>query len=183
MNVEEFVHWRQKRIAGFSVRLVPSAGQYDSTKLVNLGTNRWAIKPQFGYSERWGHFVLDTYVGAWFYTVNPDLFSRNQFSPTINSLTQTPIGSLEGHLSYDFGPRLWVSLDGNFWFGGTTSLNGVLNSATEQWNSRVGLTVSLPLNRHPSSKLSYNNGAYIRYGGNFQNISIGWQYSWLGKPN
>lgn len=52
-----------------------------------------------------------------------------------------------------------------------------------QRNSRVGVTASVPLTKHQSLKLSYNNGAYIRYGGNYQNISFGWQYSWLGRPN
>ncbi len=26
------------------------------------------------------------------------------------------------------------------------------------------------------------NGAYINYGGNYQNISLAWQYSWVGWP-
>jgi hypothetical protein len=35
-----------------------------------------------------------------------------------------------------------VSLDGNFWRGGTTSLNGAPNPATLQENSRVGITAA-----------------------------------------
>jgi hypothetical protein len=183
MDVKEFVKWRQKRILGASFRFVPLAGQYDPTKLINLGTNRWAFKPEVGYSQRWGHWILDAYGGVWFYTTNSEFFSRNRFSPGVNVQTQSPVGSFEGHLSYDFKPRLWVSLDGNFWFGGKTSLNGVPGPSTLQRNSRVGITSSIPISRHQSLKFSYNNGAYIRYGGNFQNISVAWQYSWVGKPN
>ena len=36
---------------------------------------------------------------------------------------------------------------------------------------------------HQSIKFSYSNRAYIKYGGNFQNVSLAWQYSWLGGPN
>jgi len=183
MTVREFAKWRQKRILGASFRFVPRAGQYDPTKLVNFGTNRWAFKPELGYSQRWGHWIVDAYGGAWFYTTHSEFFSHNSFSPGSNTQTQSPIGSLEGHLSYDFRPRLWVSLDGNFWFGGKTSLNGVSNPTTLQRNSRVGLTSSIPLSRHQSLKFSYNNGVYIRYGGNFQNISVAWQFSWVGRPN
>lgn len=182
MNVPEFMKWRQKSILGFSIRLVPQAGQYDPTKLINLGTNRWAFKPELGYSQRWGHWTLDAYAGAWFYTTNPEFFSQNQFSPGINTQAQRPIGSFEGHLSYDFKRRLWMSLDGNYWFGGATSVNGVLDAATLQRNSRIGGTASIPISRHQSIKFSYSNGAYIRYGGNFQNVSLAWQYSWLGRP-
>jgi len=182
MNGAEFMKWRQKTILGVSFRLVPQTGQYDPTKLINLGTNRWAFKPELGYSYRWGHWILDAYAGVWFYTANLEFFSHNQFSPGNNTQTQSPIGSFEGHLSYDFRPRLWVSLDGNYWFGGTTSLNGIENSSTLQRNSRVGGTASIPLTGRQSIKFSYSNGAYIRYGGSFQNASVAWQYSWLGRP-
>ncbi|OLB29636.1 MAG: hypothetical protein AUH13_14840 [Acidobacteria bacterium 13_2_20CM_58_27] len=183
MNVAEYTKWRQRTIVGISLRLVPKTGQYDPTKLINFGTNRWAFKPELGFSERWGHWILDAYGGAWLYTTNPEFFSHNQFSPGTNTQTQSPIGSFEGHLSYDFKRRLWVSLDGNYWFGGTTSLNGVENFSTLQQNSRVGATAAIPLSRHQSIKLSYSSGAYVRYGGNFQNVSVAWQYSWLGRPN
>ena len=183
MDLAEYMKWRQKKIVGISLRLVPKTGQYDPTKLINFGANRWAFKPELGFSERWGHWILDAYGGAWLYTTNPEFFSHNQFSPGTNTQAQSPIGSFEGHLSYDFKPRLWVSLDGNYWFGGTTSLNGVKNFSTLQKNSRVGGTASIPVSRHQSIKLSYSNGAYIRYGGNFQNVSVAWQYSWLGRPN
>jgi len=183
MNVQEFSKWRQKTIVGVSLKFLPPTGQYDPTKLINLGTNRWAFKPELGYSRRWGHWILDAYGGAWFYTTNSEFFSHNQFSPGINAQSQSPIGSFEGHLSYDFKPKLWVSLDGNFWFGGSTELNGVLSPGTLQRNSRIGTTASIPLTKRQSLKLSYNNGAYIAYGGNYQNVSIAWQYSWLGRPN
>ncbi len=80
-------------------------------------------------------------------------------------------------------PRLWASLDGNFWVGGTSILNGVEKAGTQQRNSRIGGTVSFPVGKHQSIKFSYNRGAYISYGGNYQNVSVGWQYSWLGRPN
>ena len=182
MDVTEFRKWQQKTILGVSVRFVPETGQYDPTKLINFGTNRWAFKPELGYSRRRGHWILDCYGGAWLYTTNHEFFSRNQFSPGINTQRQSPVGSFEGHLSYSFKPRLWVSLDGNYWFGGTTSLNGVQNPSTLLGNSRVGGTASIPLSRYQSIKISYSNGAYIRYGGNFQNVSFAWQYSWVGKP-
>ena len=57
-----------KEYCGRRLRVVPLTGQYDPTKLINLGTNRWALKPELGYSRRWDHWLLDTYGGAWFYT-------------------------------------------------------------------------------------------------------------------
>lgn len=182
MDLKNFRNWKQKTLIGVSLRVVAPTGQYDSTKLINYGNNRWAFKPEVGLSRRWGHWVVDAYGAAWLYTTNPKFFSENQYSPGITTLSQAPIGAFEGHLSYDVRPRLWASFDGNFWFGGVVSKNGIENPASRLRNSRIGGTVSFPVSKHQSMKFSYNNGAYIKYGGNFQNITIAWQYSWFGRP-
>jgi hypothetical protein len=182
MEPHEFSTWRQKTLVGVSLKVIAPTGQYDPTKLINYGGNRWAFKPEVGLSQRWGHWLLDTYGAVWFFTTNPEFFSRNQFNLGVTAQTEKPVGAFEGHLSYDVKPRFWASLDGNFWLGGKTSLNGVENSSTEQKNSRIGGTVSIRISRHQSLKFSYSNGAYIRYGGNYQNVSMAWQYSWLGRP-
>ncbi len=183
MDVSDFRKWQQKTIVGASLRLVLPMGQYNPTELVNYGANRWGLKPEVGLSRRWGHWVLDSYLGVWFFTMNHDFFSRNEFSPGTNTQKQNPIYAFEGHLSYDVRQRLWASLDGNFWVGGRTSINGVESPNSLQKNSRIGGTVSVPVSRHQSLKFSYNRGAYIRYGGNLNNVSVAWQYSWIGRPN
>lgn len=183
MDLQEFRKWQQKTLVGISFKLVAPTGQYDPTKLINYGTNRWAFKPEIGLSRRLGHWVVDTYGAVWLFTTNHDFFSRNQFSPGTNTQKQDPTFAFEGHLSYDVKPRLWASLDGNFWVGGQSKVNGIENPNTLQRNSHIGSTVSFPLNRRQSFKFSYNRGAYVLYGGNYQNISLGWQYSWLGKPD
>jgi hypothetical protein len=178
MPLEEFARWKQKTLLGFSVKVLAPTGQYDPTKLVNWGTNRWAFKPDFGYSKRRGRWIIDAYAGAWFYTKNPRFFSL----PVPKSQSEQPIGAFEGHLSRDVRPRLWFSVDGNFWFGGVTSLSGIPNPITRQTSSRIGVTASVPLSKHQSVKVSYNDGAYIRFGGNYQSVSVGWQYTWIGRP-
>ena len=182
LPLNEFVKWRQKMLIGVSLKIVAPTGQSDPTKLINLGNNRWAFKPEIGYSQRWGHWVVDAYGAAWFYTTNPESFSHNLYFPGTRTQSENPVGVFEGHLSYDFKPRLWVSLDGNFWYGGETSLNGIRNPRSVERNSRIGATAAIPISKHQSVKISYNNGAYISYGGNYQNISLAWQYSWVGWP-
>jgi hypothetical protein len=183
MPVEKFVKWKQKKLLGASLKVIAPTGQYDPTKLINWGTNRWSFKPELGYSQAWGKLVLDAYSGVWFFTQNPEFWSRNVSYPGTRSQSQKPIAAFEGHISYDFKPRLWVSLDGNYWLGGITSLDGVENSLTQQANSRIGATVSIPISKHHSLKMSYSDGTYIRFGGNYQNLSAAWQYSWLGRPD
>ncbi len=184
MPVDKFIKWKQKMLLGASLRVAAPTGQYDPTKLINWGANRWGFKPEFGYSQRRGNWVVDGYFGGWFFTTNQDFWSRNVYYSGTRSQSQNPIGALEGHLSYDFNKkyRMWASLDGNFWFGGVTSVGGVENPLTHLSNSRLGGTFSVPISRHQSLKVSYSDGTYIRFGGNYQNVSAAWQYSWLGRP-
>jgi len=123
MPISQFVKWKQKVVLGASLRVIPPTGQYDSTKLVNWGINRWAFKPEFGYSQRFGKWIVDGYAGVWFFSTNQKFYSP----PASQPQSESPIGAFEGHLSYDaknFGskPSMWFSLDGNLWYGGTTSL-------------------------------------------------------------
>ncbi len=182
MPPREFVKWHQKVLLGVGLKMIAPTGQYDPTKLINWGTNRWSFKPEFGYSQRWGNWVVDGYAGVWLFTTNHDYWSRNIYYPGTRSLSQSPIGAFETHLSYDFKPRFWVSLDGNFWVGGATSVASVENPLTKQENSRLGATAAIPITKHQSLKFGYSNGSYIRFGGNYQNVSLAWQYSWLGRP-
>jgi len=182
MEGSDFVKWRQKTLFGVSIKVVTPTGQYDSSKLINYGSNRWAFKPELGLSRRWGHWVVDTYGSGWFFTANHNFFSPDPTSPK-NTRTESPVFAFEGHLSYDVKPRFWASFDGNFWVGGRTSMNGVEKPSTLQRNSRVGATVSIPVTKQQAFKFSYNRGAYIRYGGNYDTVSMAWQYSWQGNPN
>jgi hypothetical protein len=127
MTPEEFRSWRQKTLIGASLTMVTPTGQYDPTRLINWGSNRWGFKPEVGLSQRWGNWILDAYAGVWLYTTNPELFSHNRFFPGTMTQTQKPIGSVEAHASYNIkrDPRFWFSLDDNYWYGGRTSLNGV----------------------------------------------------------
>jgi hypothetical protein len=178
MEPREFAKWKQNVLLGVSLKMISPTGQYSSKELVTWGINRWAFKPEVGYSERWGNWLLDAYGGAWFYTTNPASFAI----PTPKPQTEEPIGSFEGHISRNFGAGTWVSLDGNFWWGGVTSLSGIQNLATKQTGSRLGGTAAWRYAKHQSVKVSYSNGTYIRFGGNYQNVSVAWQYSWLGWP-
>jgi hypothetical protein len=183
MKLPEFMKWKQKRLLGVSFITQFPSGQYDPTKLINIGINRWAFRPEVGYSEAWGKWLLDVYGAVWLFTTNPEFFSRNAYFPGTQQQTQEPIGAMETHLSHDFKLGTWVSLDGNFWYGGRTSLNGVANPNTLQRNSRIGATAAYRLSRHQSLKISFSNGALVRFGGDYKAFAVAWQYSWLSQQS
>jgi len=57
------------------------------------------------------------------------------------------------------------------------------SSEAHQLSSLIGASASIPLSKHQSLKIGYNSADYVQYGGFYQNVSVGWQYSWLGQPN
>jgi hypothetical protein len=160
-------------IVGVSLTVAPPLGKYESVKLINLGSNRWSFKPEVGVSrlirQKW---TVDGYGGVWMFTRNAD------FYPGAAVRTQQPVLTLQAHVSYTFKPRLWVAVDGTWYSGGTTSIDGI-EKADLQRNSRLGLTASLPLTRQQSLKIAGSTGATTRIGADFQTVGVAWQLSWL----
>jgi hypothetical protein len=171
MHLKEFASWNKKTVIGASVVVVAPLGQYDTAKLVNIGSNRWSFKPELGWSHRFGHWVLDAYGGVWVFTDN------KTFYPGRRTRSQAPIISTQFHLSYNIRPRLWAGVNANFYSGGRTSIDGVPNQDLQK-NSRFGGTLSIPLTRRQSFKFAYSTGAYTTIGADFQAFAVGWQYFW-----
>jgi hypothetical protein len=105
---KDFAKWTQKTLLGASIQVVAPTGQYYSSHLVNPGNNRWALKPELGYSRRWRNWILDAYGGVWLFAANNNYLTGGQFSQSRNTLTQAPVGAIEMHLSYNVRPRLWA---------------------------------------------------------------------------
>ena len=172
LSAGEFARAARPTIVGVSLTAIPPLGQYDRTKLVNLGANRWAFKPEIGVSRLIRKWTIDGYAGIWVATAN------DEFYPGESHRTQRPIVALQAHVSYTARPRLWIAADGTWYSGGRTTLDGV-DKADLQRNSRLGLTVSLPLPRQQSLKVSGSTGATTRVGSDFQTIAVAWQVSWM----
>ena len=172
LSLKEFASYEQDLIIGASFRVVVPWGQYDDSKLVNIGTNRWSFKPEVGISKAIGPWTLETTVAATFFTDNHDFFGGN-------TLAEDPLYSLQGHVIYAFHSGVWGSLDATYFVGGRTTLNGVLNSDLQQ-NWRIGATLALPVNRENSIKFYASKGVAARTGDSYDLVGLAWQYRWGG---
>lgn len=172
LSPAEFAKAPQRTIVGASIIIGPPLGQYDRTKLVNLGANRWSFKPEVGVSRRIERWTVEGYAGLW-------LFTRNDMFYTGASVRrQDPILSLQGHLSYTFSNRSWIAFNGTWYTGGRTNIDHV-DKLDLQRSTRLGATFSWPLAARQSIKASYSSGAMTRIGADFRTITIGWQKVWL----
>jgi hypothetical protein len=171
MSMQEFAGFEQTRALGLGLTVSMPTGQYDSSKVVNFGANRWGFKPEIGYSSVRGRWVLDTALGLWMFTNNTDGPGGG------TTVRQDPIWSWQGHVSYEFGNRMWLAFDLNFYHGGERSVDGG-DKTSMQSNSRVGLTLSVPIKKRHSIKLAVATGAYTRTGADFDIGSVAYQYLW-----
>ncbi len=172
LSMREFAGYRQDLIIGASVQVSAPVGQYDPSRLVNLGTNRWFIKPDLGISKTFGPLTLELTAGVFLFTDNKDYFGGK-------TLEQDPLFTTQAHVVYSFGRGVWGALDGTYDFGGRTTVNGV-RSDDEQGNSRFGATLVLPVNRNHSIKLYGSTGVSTRTGSDYRLGGIAWQYRWGG---
>jgi len=171
MTPREFAQREPKTTLGVGVTLNIPTGEYLPDKLVNIGTNRWAAKTEVGLTHPIGKWLLEGYVGAWWFQDNDEFFGDQRRE-------QDPLAGIQAHVSYTFKPRLWLALNTTYYQGGQTTLNGI-SKHDRQANSRLGLTFSMPLGKEYSLKLNWSRGATTRIGSNFTTYGVGLQYAWM----
>ncbi|HET7810741.1 MAG TPA: transporter [Steroidobacteraceae bacterium] len=174
LNPREYAQNKPGTTLGFSLTVNVPTGEYMPDKLVNIGTHRWAVKPEFGLVHPVGKWYLEAYVGAWLFGDNDDFFGGHHRQ-------QDPLGSIQAHVSYTFKPRMWAALDATYYEGGRTKVDGAINRDRQE-NTRAGLTFAMPVGQKYSLKFNWSRGASTRIGSNFTTVGVGLQYTWMDKP-
>lgn len=170
MTAREFASYHQDVNLGASLQVIAPTGQYDSSRLVNVGTNRWSFKGELGLSKALGPWTLELMPAVTLYTDNDDFLDGQARS-------QEPVYSVQVHVVYGFRSGMWLALDGTYFTGGRTETDGV-QSAVEFDNTRVGATFALPIDRRHSLKAYASTGTATRTGGDFTALGLAWQYRW-----
>jgi hypothetical protein len=171
MTPKEFASYRQRGIVGVSLLVAMPLGQYDSAKLINLGTNRWSFKPELGLSRTSGKWVVEMMAGVWLFTDNTDFLGGRTREQDAILVTQV-------HLTYKFNQAMWLAADANFYRGGQTTIAGRRNIDLQR-NSRVGATFSKGLTRRQSIRVSVSDGAFTTIGADFFSVAAGYNFAWL----
>lgn len=175
LNPTEFSEQEQTKFnLGVSFRVIAPIGQYDPTKMINLGTNRWAFKgtlaASYTLSRKW---VFEGHV-------NPYLFSENKSFFNGNTLKQKALISTQFHTTYIFKTGIWIAASLGRSFLGETVLNGEEQNNLQN-TSRYGLVFSYKVSRHSALKLGFTSGITARYGADFTTLVLAYQYIWFDK--
>jgi len=172
LSLKEFAAYRQDLIIGASLQVGIPASQYDPSRLVNIGTNRWSFKPEIGISKAFGRWTVEGQAAVTFFTDNDDFYGGTTRS-------QAPLYNLQAHVIDSFPSGVWASFDVTWFAGGRTTIGGTLKNDLQQ-NWRVGATLALPVDRRNSVKLYASSGVSARTGNNFDLLGVAWQYRWGG---
>ena len=142
---------------GFSLDLLADLalpiGEYDNSRHLNLGQNRWygrlgsPIVWQLGPWVPGQRTTLEFLPAVWFFGDNTDYVGQ--------TLSTDPLFQLDAHLTRDFTEHFWGALDAAWYYGGKASINGVEGDKLD--NVGVGLTLGYQINDNLSLSVGYKS--------------------------
>ncbi len=125
-------------IVGAALIVHLPTGDYQADKLLNIGTNRFTIRPQLGVLHNWDHWSLEYTGSVWLFTDNDDFYDGS-------TLAQGPLSSLQTHVVYSVNRGVWVGASGAYTYATESSLNGAgLDDARAHlwWSLGAGFPVA-----------------------------------------
>jgi hypothetical protein len=175
LGMREFAAHRPNLVIGASVQLSLPLGQYDDSRVVNLGNNRFALKTEVGMSKTMGPWIVDVATAVNVYGRNGDYLGGQVRQ-------QAPIYAIQSNVTRNFDGGVWAALGYTYYRGGRTTVSGVERD-DEIGSSRAGLSFLVPIDRANSLKFAASRGISVRTGTDFDTIGVFWQHVWLSSPD
>ena len=171
LSPNEYQKFKEETVLGASLVVSLPAGNYDNSKLVNLGSNRWGFKPEIGFSYAYDRFYFELFGGVWLFT------SNNEFLQT-KKMKQDPIYSVQAHALYVFSRGIWFGVNGNYFYGGKSQIDGIYRDDIMK-NSRIGCVLGYSINAFHSFKLQAHTGIETASGSSYSIFSLVYQFIWF----
>lgn len=133
-------------IVGVGIELTVPWGEHFGDKLLNLGGNRYVIRPQIGVVHTRGQWSYELTGSTFLLGDNDDFFGGSK-------LELDPVYALQTHAIRVFKPGLWASLSAGYGWGGRYKLDG--QKRNERANFLVALSVGFPIGRRQGVKVAY----------------------------
>ena len=134
-------------IVGAALSVQLPTGDYMDDKLINLGSNRFTFRPQFGVVRTRGKWSIEATGIVALYSDNTDFYNGQK-------LEQNPLYSIHSHLIYTFRPGLWASASAGYNYGGKSTVDGTKKDDLKQ-NLAGALGFGFSVSRHLGFKITY----------------------------
>ena len=172
---KEFMQYRAKNQtnttigAGFSI-VVP-LGEYSQERLINLGNNRWVVRPQLGILHQRTHWQFEVTGSVFLYQTNNEFWKGSVRK-------QDPLWFIQSHAIYNINPRWWTSLSLGYVHGGRSTVNGT-PKLDDSRTSFMAASLGFNINRSQGLKISYlRSRTNTSLGKDTDTFSVGWSFRW-----
>jgi len=173
-NVSEFGGYTPApTVWGARLQVIVPTGEYDSTRAINLGANRWGLIPEVGFGRAVGKWSLEGAFGVWMFGDNDDYYGGHD-------LEQDPLLVAKLHAIRTIRPGFWWAVSAGYGYGGRTTLDGVRRD-TIQRNWRVSAMLAYPITPTQGLSVSVLSGGNAGAGTDFDAIAVGYQVAWSGR--
>ena len=137
-------------VIGAAIGVVVPLGQYKKNKLLNLGHNRYIIRPQLGIVHSRGSWSYELTGTLNIFTDNDDFWGNNKRE-------QDPLAAFQTHVIHTFKNRMWASLSTGYDWGGETKINGIKKDDKRE-NVFFAISSGFPITRTSNINFSYVGG-------------------------
>lgn len=157
--------------AALGIRL--PLGDYNEEWLINLGNNRFYLRPQLGVLHQRNKWQFEV-------TGSVLLFQKNDEFWQGTERKQDPLWFTQGHVIYAFKPRYWASFSFGYALGGSNEINGV--DKDDAFRKRyMALSFGFPIAARQSMKFTYFAAdSNTSKGVNTDAWLVGWSINWGG---
>jgi hypothetical protein len=164
LTTDEFTRFQPKTIVGVTMRLHLPLGQYETNKSINLGSNRWVFSPQIGVSHAVRSFTFEAYAGVWLFTNNKEFLGTKVQA-------QSPLTTLQVHVSYLFDNGIWIAASSRQSLGGAVTIDGG-DKLEPETNNRLGLACAIPVKPRYVVKLVTTTGVTATVGNDYSAVAL-----------
>jgi hypothetical protein len=140
-----------------AVMLGVPIGQYESDQVVNMGLNRVYGRVAFPFKVHFGPFTpgymtsLEFTPSVWLFAENDDFLGQE--------LDNDPMVQFEGHLTHDFTPTFFASLDLLYRSGFQSKIDGV--EAGDELNiGNIGFTFNFQVTDNVALRAGYSSNVF-----------------------
>lgn len=155
-------------VIGAAVGIILPWGEHFEDKLLNLGQNRFVVRPQIGVLHARGLWSYELSVSTFLYEDNDDFFGGQE-------LEQDPLFATQAHVIRQFNKRgYWASLSAGYAWDGESTVNGV-EKGDKKRIFLSAATFGMPIGRKQGLKFAYiRNRTNASTGNDIDSFAIAW---------
>ncbi len=171
----EYVQYRAEHanntVIGASIAVTMPFGKYCDDCLINIGNNRWSVRPQIGVVHTRGPWAFELTGSAFMFTDNDNFVDKA-------ILKQKNVYAVQTHVIYNFKPGIWASLSTGYGTGGRVTIDQQrTNFEVDNWVWAASLGISV--GKTQSLKLTWLSGRTQNLvGRDSDNLLLSWSMRW-----